>query len=80
MDDYSIIGKIVRFHRKKAGLTQIELANLAEIGKTVVFDIENGKLSIQFTSLLKVLHILNIKLDFKSPLIKAFKEQEHEES
>lgn len=80
MEDYSYIGKIIRFHRKKARLTQIELANLAGIGKTVVFDVENGKLSIQLTSLLKILHILNIKLDFNGPLIKAFKEQEHEES
>jgi DNA-binding XRE family transcriptional regulator len=39
--------KVVRFHRKKSGLTQQELAKLAGVGKTVVFDLEKGKKSIQ---------------------------------
>ncbi len=33
-------GETVRFHRKKCGLSQLQLANLAGIGKTTVFDIE----------------------------------------
>jgi transcriptional regulator with XRE-family HTH domain len=37
------IGNIIRFHRKKSGLTQKALADIAGVGKTVVFDIENGK-------------------------------------
>ena len=34
------LAKIVRFHRKKAKLTQENLAKLAGVGKTAVFDLE----------------------------------------
>jgi HTH-type transcriptional regulator/antitoxin HipB len=60
---------IVKYHRKKSGLTQKELADLAGVGKTVVFDIEKGKKTIRFSTLLKVLNVLNISIEFKSPLI-----------
>jgi HTH-type transcriptional regulator / antitoxin HipB len=80
MIDYSSLKEIVRFHRKKANLTQIELASLAGVGKTCVFDIEKGKPSVQLNSVLKVLHVLNVTLEFKSPLMKAFLEQTHEKS
>lgn len=59
----------VRFHRKKSGLTQKALADLAGVGKTVVFDIEKGKTSIQFDTLVKVLDALNIKINYSSPII-----------
>jgi len=74
------IGEIVRYHRKKAGLTQHQLANLAGLGKTVVFDVEKGKLSIQYDTLLKILAVLNITTEFRSPLMSKFAEQNHEES
>ncbi|MFD2586084.1 helix-turn-helix domain-containing protein [Croceitalea marina] len=59
---------MVRNHRKKAGLTQLELANLAGIGKTTVFDIEKNKETVRWDNLLAVLRVLNIKIEFKSPL------------
>ncbi|MBX9922657.1 MAG: helix-turn-helix domain-containing protein [Rhabdochlamydiaceae bacterium] len=67
------IGSIIRFHRKKAKLSQEELEHLAELGKTVVFDIENGKLSIRLDTLLKMLNVLNIQLEFQGPLTTLFK-------
>lgn len=73
MREYDI-GAIVRFHRQKAGLTQVELANLAGVGKTVVFDIEKNKESIQCDTLRKVLRALNIAFVFDSPLMKEFEE------
>lgn len=51
-----------------AGLTQLELANLAGIGKTTVFDIEKGKDSVSIANLFKVLDVLNIKMELKSPV------------
>jgi len=42
MNDFNL-GALVKEHRKKAGLTQLELANLAAVGKTTVFDIEKIK-------------------------------------
>ena len=60
---------IIHFHRKKAKLTQQELAQLAGVGKTVIYDIEKGKISIRFKTLLNVLNALNIKIILQSPLI-----------
>ena len=67
------------FHRKKSKLTQKQLADLAGVGKTVVFDIEKGKETVQLNSLLKVLSVLNIKLEMKSSLMHLM-EIENEES
>jgi len=60
---------IVRNHRRLSGLSQAELAKLAGVGKTVVFDIEHGKESVQFDTLKKVLTALNIKLSLQSPIL-----------
>ncbi|WP_127137080.1 helix-turn-helix domain-containing protein [Flagellimonas oceanensis] len=62
------LGLMVKNHRKKAGLTQLELANLAGIGKTTVFDIEKNKETVRWSNILSVLQVLNIKVEFKSPL------------
>jgi HTH-type transcriptional regulator / antitoxin HipB len=70
------IGKIVRFHRKKSGLSQEALASLAGVGKTTIFDIEHGKLSIKLTTLLKVFEILNVSCSFQSPLMDLFYTEE----
>ncbi len=61
------IAETVHYFRKQSGLTQLQLAQLAGVGKTVVFDIEKGKPSIQLNSLLKVLEILNIKIELIPP-------------
>lgn len=62
----------IRFHRRRAGLTQAALARLAGVGKTVVFDIENGKATVRLQTLLRVLHAVNIQLEWTSPLAAAF--------
>ncbi|MGZ3633390.1 MAG: helix-turn-helix domain-containing protein [Parachlamydiaceae bacterium] len=77
------IGEVVHFHRKKAGLSQQELADLAGLGKTVVFDVEKGKRTIRYDTLLKLFRVLNIAIEFQSPLMNAFKtikRQEDEKS
>jgi y4mF family transcriptional regulator len=72
------IGKIINLHRKKSKLTQNQLADLAGVGKTVVFDIEKGKETVQLNSLLKVLSVLNIKLEMKSPLMQLLEWKDEE--
>lgn len=74
------LGPLVRFHRKKAKLTQQELAQLAGLGKTVIFDMEKGKESVQLNTLLKVFRILNIQIQFQGPLMEAFMRETNEES
>lgn len=68
------IRRIVQFHRKQAGLSRIELADIAGVGKTVVYDIENGKETVRLNTLLKVLGALNISISIDSPLMDQFKE------
>jgi y4mF family transcriptional regulator len=66
---------IVLFHRKESGLTRNQLADLAGVGKTVIYDIEKGKETIQFSTLQKVLKALNIKIIFTSPLMEVLNER-----
>ena len=76
MNNIAKISVIVRYHRKRSGLSQLELAKLAGVGKTVVFDIEKGKTSIRLTTLAKVLKVLNISIELKSPLMSEFEKAE----
>ena len=55
-------------HRKLAGLTQAELAAMAGVGKTTVFDLESGKETVRFANLLKVLTVLGLDLRLCSRL------------
>lgn len=63
----SEIGEIVRYHRRQSKLSRQELANLAGVGKTVIYDVEKGKETIQLKSLLKILEVLNIQLKLNAP-------------
>lgn len=69
MNDFDL-GLFIKEHRKQAGLTQLELANLAGVGKTTVFDIEKNKGTVSWNNLLVVLKVLNIQIQFKSPINK----------
>ena len=63
------IGSIIRCHRIKSDLTQKQLADLAGVGKTAVFDIEHGKESVQFDTLQKICRVLNISIKLNSPVM-----------
>ncbi len=72
MLDAQHIGAMVRFHRKKARLSRVALADLAGVGKTLIFEIENGKATVRLNTLAKVLDTLNIRAQWVSPLMPAF--------
>lgn len=74
------LARCIHYHRKQSGLTQRALAQFAGVGKTVIYDIEHGKASIQLNTLLKILNILNISIHLEGPLMKSFEEIEHEAS
>ena len=65
-------GEVVHYHRKRAGLSRVALATVAGVGKTVIYDIERGKETVQLRSLLKVLRALNIAIELKSPLMDTY--------
>lgn len=73
------LGDIIKYHRKKAGLSQKSLADVAGVGKTVVFDIEKGKETVRFNSIINVLKALNISIELNSPLRDKYN-TEHENS
>ena len=69
------ISELLRTHRKKSGLSQLGLAKLAGVGKTVIFDLEHGKITVQVDTLLRVLSALNIEIKFSSRLLQAMEEK-----
>ena len=79
MLDPKTLARIVKQHRKAAHLSQLQLAELADVGKTVVFDIEKGKETVKLATLRKVLKVLNIKVLLLSPLMKNDQINDYEE-
>jgi len=63
------IADVIRMHRKAARLSRAQLAEMAGVGKTVIYDIEKGKETIQLDTLRKILKVLNIKIVLTSPLM-----------
>lgn len=70
--------EIILFHRKKSGLSRHELAHLAGVGKTVIYDIEHGKITIRLDTLTNILEVLNISLNFESSYMEECERNFHE--
>jgi len=66
------IGELIIFHRKRSGLSRIKLAAIAGVGKTAIFDIEQGKSTLRLDTLLKILRVLNISVKLESPLMQEY--------
>jgi HTH-type transcriptional regulator/antitoxin HipB len=66
--DISEIAHVVKHHRKVAKLSQAELARLAGVGKTAVFDLEHKKETIRLDVVREILEALNITVKLGSPL------------
>jgi predicted transcriptional regulator len=64
--------EIIHFHRKQARLSRMELADLAGVGKTVIYDLEKGKETVKWSTIQAVLTALNVKVKFDSPLIESY--------
>lgn len=75
-----ILANVIRMHRKAAKLSQLQLSEMSGVGKTVIFNIEKGKETVQLDTLRKILRILNIKVQLTSPLMNNQQIIENEES
>jgi transcriptional regulator with XRE-family HTH domain len=73
MIDPGTLSVIIKMHLKAAKLSQLQLAEMAGVGKTVVYDIEKGKETIQLATLRKILQVLNIKIELVSPYMNQVK-------
>ena len=69
MEQIQELAQIIQMHRKAAGLSRLQLAELSGAGKTVIYDMEKGKESVRLDTLQKVLKVLNIRILLKSPLM-----------
>lgn len=64
-----VLASVIKRHRKAARLSQLQLAEMAGVGKTVVYDVEKGKETVRLDTLRKILNVLNIKVQLTSPLM-----------
>jgi y4mF family transcriptional regulator len=56
------VGDVVRHSRRRRGLTQADLALEAGTGRRFVSDVEAGKPTIEFESLMKLCKSLGVRL------------------
>ncbi len=63
---------VILYHRKKAKLGRNELAELAGVGKTVIYDLEKGKKTVKWSTIMTILEALNIEITFQSPLMEEY--------
>jgi len=80
MNHSTEVAEIVRLHRKAARLSREQLAELSGVGKTVIYDIEKGKETIQLDTLRKIFKVLNIKIVLTSPLMEEMLRSGNEKS
>ncbi|MBO6577241.1 MAG: helix-turn-helix transcriptional regulator [Rhodothermales bacterium] len=68
-------GPVIRFHRKRAGLSRRELGLLAGLSQSSIYEVEHGKETARLDTILKLLDALNIQMRFESPLMHAYREE-----
>lgn len=75
----SQLASLIRYHRKQAGLSQVELARHAEVSRNVLQDLEAGKQRASWRNLQAVLGVLNIRLEPTGPMVEAWRTQARKE-
>lgn len=74
------LASLITYHRKLAGLSQVELARHAGVSRNIVQDLEAGKERASWKNLQAVLGVLNIQMEPTGPLVEIWKNQKpHEE-
>lgn len=69
LDSIDHLVSLIRFHRKEAELTQVELATMAGVSRKVVQELEGARDGVSWRSLHAILKVLNIKLQPVGPLV-----------
>ena len=65
MNSMSDVAVMVQRERKRQGATQIELSQMANVGVRFLRDVEDGKPSVHFDKLMRILVVLGISVDFR---------------
>lgn len=58
--------RAMRARRRELGLTQEELANLADVHRTYVVLYEKGRVSLKLDTALRLLHALGMDLELRT--------------
>ena len=56
------IGLRIKTLREKAGISQLELSNLADLDRTYINSVENGKRNISIVNIEKIANALRISM------------------
>lgn len=71
----SELASLIAFHRKQAGLRQVELALHAGVSRNVVQDLEAGKERASWKNLRAILGVLNIWMEPSGPMVETWRNQ-----
>ena len=64
------LGNAVLSARKEQGLTQMDIAGLAQTGNRFIVDLEKGKPTIQLQKVLDILELLGLELTIRKKVSK----------
>jgi transcriptional regulator with XRE-family HTH domain len=62
MDELKIIGQNIVKYRKQKNMTQEDLCGVAEIDRSYLSEVENGKANVSVETLVKITNALDINL------------------
>ncbi len=67
------LASLISWHRRRAGLSQVELARHAGVSRYVVQDLEAGAGRTTWARIVPVLRVLNLRLDPHGPLVSEWR-------
>ncbi|EHQ06489.1 helix-turn-helix domain protein [Leptonema illini DSM 21528] len=66
-----LLGAFIAEHRRQAGLSRVELALRADVGKTILYDLEHGRTSVRLDLLMRILTVLGMQLHLSGPFVRG---------
>lgn len=70
------LASLITYHRKQAGLSQMDLALHAGVSRALVQELEAGKERASWKNLQAVLEVLNVTLEPTGPLVDLWKQNQ----
>lgn len=72
------LASLISWHRRRAGLSQVELARHAGVSRYVVQDLESGVGRTTWARMMPVLRVLNLQLVPQGPLVNEWRTENQE--
>lgn len=68
------LSKTIKWHRQRINLSQQQLADMASVSRASLQRLEKGHTGAEMLTLLKVMDVLNLKLELKGRLMFEYEE------